>query len=89
MPRYFFHAADGAPVHDTNGFDLSNDDAARHEALRYAGELLRWEPGLFSERNQLRVSVTDEAATLLFTVVTVVVDVPRLQRRVSPGAAND
>jgi len=50
VPVYFFHAADGAPVHDSQGSHLADDGAARAQALRYAGDLLRWEPGLLSEK---------------------------------------
>jgi len=89
MPRYFFHAADGAPVHDTHGYDMADDADARAEALRYAGELLKHAPDLLSERNQLRISVTGENGDLLFTIVTVVVDVPRLQRSATQRPAND
>jgi hypothetical protein len=77
MPRYHFHAADGAPVHDMHGSELADEAAARAEALRYAGELLQWSPELLSARNQLRISVTGEDGALLFTIVTVLVEAPR------------
>lgn len=89
MPRYYFHAADGAPLHDNHGSNLTDDDTARTEALHYAGDLLKWSPELLSEESQLRVAVTDEKDTLLPTIVTVMVDVPKLQRVLSASAAND
>jgi hypothetical protein len=77
MPRYFFHTADGVRNPDTDGIELGDDDAAQLEAVRYAGEALRWQPKELRKRGQWRVEVTGEDGALLFTVITVAVDAPK------------
>lgn len=89
MPVYYFHASNGAPVHDRHGTNLNDDEDARVEALRYAGDLLKWSPDLLTEHSQLRVMVTDDRGALLFTVVTLVVEVPQVQRISRVTHAND
>ena len=41
MPRYYFHSEDGRRFPDEEGTELPSDDAARLEAVRVLGELLR------------------------------------------------
>jgi hypothetical protein len=41
MPRYFFHVRDGADIPDETGTEMSDDDAARAEAVVLAGSLLK------------------------------------------------
>ncbi|MEV4608884.1 DUF6894 family protein [Rhizobium sp. ZW T2_16] len=40
MPRYFFHVLNGKAVVDEIGFDLTNSDKMRTEAIRAAGQML-------------------------------------------------
>ena len=41
MPRYYFHLRDGRESLDDEGTELVDLPAARSEALKYSGELLR------------------------------------------------
>lgn len=89
MPRYFFHSADGGRERDLQGTELPDDAAAQLSAVRYAGEVLRWEPQEIWKRGQWRVEVTDENDALLFTVITLAIDAPRRPVGKEQCAAND
>lgn len=41
MPRYYFHIHDGADFPDRDGTMLPDLEAARHEAIRLAGSVIR------------------------------------------------
>ena len=45
MPRYFFHLNDGHTALDAEGTELADLNAARQEAVRFSGEVLREGPG--------------------------------------------
>jgi len=89
MSRYFFHTFDGVRNPDTDGIQLGDDHAAQLEAVRYAGETLRWQPKELWERGQWRVEVTGEDGALLFTVITVAVDAPKRDLVAHLDTAND
>ena len=74
MPRYFFHSADGSLDVDIDGAELADLPAARLEAVKLAGAILREEPEDVWHSGSWRVEVTDQSGSLLFTVVTVAVD---------------
>ena len=74
MPRYFFHTADGGQDRDPNGMELADDHAARLEAIRYGGALLRDQPEIVVHGRDLRVAVVDQDRQLLMTVVTMAID---------------
>lgn len=77
MPRYFFHRSSRfCDERDDEGFELANLQAARAEAVTYAGASLAEEPGQIADAQDLRVEVTDEFGTLLFTVVAYMMDGP-------------
>ena len=76
MPRYFFHTADGSRDLDREGFDCADDGAARKQAIRYAGEVMRDEPQVLWDGRDFRVEVMNEAEDLLFTVVMISIDAP-------------
>jgi hypothetical protein len=40
MPRFHFHIVNGKNVYDESGVELPDVDAARNEAVRFAGEVL-------------------------------------------------
>ena len=46
MPRYFFDLADHENTSDLDGTELVNDDAARAQAVTFAGSYLRDHPEL-------------------------------------------
>jgi hypothetical protein len=78
MPRYYFHSADGERDCDQDGTELPDDEAARQAAVAYAGEVLRYGGLSLWEHGQWRVEVTDQEHRLLFTIITVAVDVPHV-----------
>ena len=41
MPRYFFHITDGQTYPDTQGTELPSLEAARREAFRAFGDMLK------------------------------------------------
>ena len=76
MPRYFFHATGDVFGRDTEGLALPDRQAARREAIRYAGHVMADEPDIFQRRRDFRVEVTDEAGSLLFIVTVLALDAP-------------
>ena len=61
MPRYFFHVHDGQSIFDDTGTELADISAAKAEALRLAGGLLKdGQAGeLFWSGTPWRLEVTD------------------------------
>ena len=41
MPRFYFHISHGGTSLDSDGFDFPDLDAAKDEAIRCSGEMLR------------------------------------------------
>ena len=69
MPRFFFHVDDGACLPDPEGSELVDIDAARAEAVRLSGAILRDSGKQFWDRNtRWRLHVTDADSYLLFTL---------------------
>ncbi|UNK40426.1 hypothetical protein MNR02_18105 (plasmid) [Shinella sp. H4-D48] len=66
MPRYFFHVLDGRAAIDVDGLFLANENQARFEALRGAGEMLTDENMNLWLGNEWMMAVTDEAGNMLF-----------------------
>jgi hypothetical protein len=71
MSRYFFHVQDGSPVLDNEGLELPNLDAAREEAIRSCGELVRELPKALKKGDPFRLWVTDEPNGRGRTIFTV------------------
>lgn len=65
MTRYFFHTEDGLRLEDEDGTLLPSDDAARLEAVRILGELLREKPEMFWAHERFDVTVVDETGATL------------------------
>jgi hypothetical protein len=61
MVRYYFHTENGRCFPDVEGCDLGDLDAAKHEAVRVLGEILR-DSDEFWETEQLRLLVSETAA---------------------------
>jgi hypothetical protein len=53
MPRYFFHTEGQSIITDQEGVELPNVKAARAEAMRTAGQIMR-EAGLFGPMADFR-----------------------------------
>lgn len=74
MPRYYFHTCDGTQDIDRLGHDLPDDDAARSEAIRYAGGLLADDPAIVVGDEALRINVTNEQGRLSCSIIVLSVD---------------
>lgn len=66
MSRFFFHVRDGADYVDLQGTELPDLDAARHEAVRFAGTLLIEKPDTFWAAGEWTMRVTDHRDLTLF-----------------------
>ena len=69
MPRYFFHVYDGSDFPDIQGTLLANDDAARIEAVRFSGDLLRDGAEKFWNGEEWSMRVTDDKDLTLFELM--------------------
>ena len=74
MPRYYFHVRDSAYRPDREGTELPGITAARSEAARLVGELLRDHQGRSWNGFQWEIQVTDETASTLLTLQITAVD---------------
>ncbi len=70
MPRYFFHIHDGQDYPDAEGTELPDLQAARVEAFRTSGELLRGHEGSaeFWSGDDWTMNVMDEGGRPVFTL---------------------
>jgi hypothetical protein len=66
LPRNFFHVLDDHSSPDNQGTELPNDEAARREAIRFAGDILKDEADVVLFGQQLRMKVTDATGLILF-----------------------
>lgn len=66
MPRYFFNVHDGGSSPDQEGTELPDDDAARQEAVDFAGRMLSDEASRFAPGDELHIEVTDTTRMALF-----------------------
>jgi hypothetical protein len=74
MPRYFFHTRNGTQDIDISGNELPGPAAARREAVRYGGALLRDDPELMVRDDELRITVTNEDGALSCAIIILAVD---------------
>jgi hypothetical protein len=74
VPRYFFHATNGPQERDTEGTELENLNAARKEAVQFAGSVLRDAPNEIWDGRDFRVDVFDENNNPLLVVITMAID---------------
>ncbi len=68
MPRYFFDVRDATEIPDDIGTELADEDAARAEAVVFAGRLLADLGRKFWDSGDWRLSVRDESGRVLFTL---------------------
>lgn len=80
MARYFFHTANHGRERDEQGFELADDDAARIEAIRFAGSMMADQPKVLWDGKDFRVEVTNEPGDLLFTIIMLAIDAPRFRQ---------
>ena len=85
MPRYFFDIADHKNIPDTDGTELCDDDAARGEAVAFAGSYLKDHPDLAGDGRGMRIHVFKEPREPLFLVLVLGIDLARSEV-VTPSA---
>lgn len=66
MPRFHFDVYDGISLPDPQGRELEDWQAARMEAIRYAGEILKDDARRVMLGQGWHMNVTDEAGLILF-----------------------
>jgi hypothetical protein len=81
MPRYFFHTEGHRNAHDHDGIDLRDHQAARLEALRTMGEMLRGERDDFWDTRSPKPTVTNASGLILFVLDLSAIEAPSLSRR--------
>lgn len=67
-PRYFFDIVDGDDLPDRSGSGHADLAAARLEAIRYSGEVLREMPDRFWNAEEWKITVSDEHRSPRFTL---------------------
>ena len=72
----FFNLAGAVHDPDRDGQEMASLSAARVEAARFAGELIRDTPDMVWRGEEVRVEVTDAKQLVLFTVIVMGVDAP-------------
>lgn len=70
MDRFFFHIDYGQHFRDSEGTAFPDLRAARGEAVRLLGELLRDEGDEFWTKPNVKVTVTDATGLVLWTLET-------------------
>ena len=76
MPRFHFRVCDGVCLPDHEGSDWPDWQAARLEAIRRAGEVLKSEAERIALGEDWRIEVTDHTGLILFHMSFVVVEAP-------------
>lgn len=66
MPRYFFDIKDGRDIPDLEGSEHADLNAARLEAVRYSGEVLREMPEQFWHAEEWKMTVLDAKRAPIF-----------------------
>lgn len=78
MPHYYFNVRDGVSIPDHVGVELHDLYAARLEAVRFSGEILRDHPDAFWIQHEWRIEVTDDVGLILFAIHISAVVAPAL-----------
>ena len=80
MPRFYFHTEDGRRFPDDEGTELANTAAAKDEATRILGEILKDDSEMLWATKDLRITVQDADHLTLFIIDTSVVESPSVRR---------
>jgi hypothetical protein len=80
VPRYHFNVHDGVSSLDHDGTELADQQTARLEAVRLAGEILKDEAHRVVLGEDWRIEVTDEAGFVLFHMTFVITDASAISR---------
>jgi hypothetical protein len=76
MPRYFFHIQDGVTAQDDEGVELEDVSVAKCQAVRLAGQMICDDAASFWDREEWKLTATDEAGLTLFCLHIVGIDAP-------------
>ena len=66
MPKYHFNIYDGIDIMDVDGMQLDDHHAARVEAIRYAGAVIKDEGQRLALGQDWRMEVTTSSGLVLF-----------------------
>ena len=80
MPVFHFDTTNGIAHPDIEGIVLPDIAAARAEALRFAGEVMR-DNATFWTNTGWTLTVTDQAGLTLFMISIACFDAPAIDRR--------
>lgn len=78
MPRFYFNVHDGVNKLDKKGTVLPDRQAARIEAVRLAGDILKHEAHRVGLYEDWRIEVTDQTGVILFQMTFQAVEAPVL-----------
>jgi hypothetical protein len=68
MRSYYFHVRDLEPSIDIDGVELADNEAAWHEGVLFAGEVLRNAGGPFRPGQECTVEVANESGKVVHTI---------------------
>ena len=78
VSRYFFHLNKPSRLNDEEGLELADAVTARREAVAFAGAMLRDDPEMVWDGQELRVQVERDDGRHICTVVILAVNGPVL-----------
>ena len=81
MSLYFFHFHDKQTPPDLEGSELPDIQAARVEAVRLAGEALKWHAETFWNDGEWSLEVTDHTGLTLFTLYFTATEAAAIRHR--------
>lgn len=67
MKRYYFDVSGSGWLPDTEGIELESDAVAQREAIRFAGEVMRYEPHHLQD-GSLRIDLHDQGDSLRIAI---------------------
>jgi hypothetical protein len=85
MPRYFFHIDDGIAMHDEEGAELEDVAVAKCEAVKLAGQMICESSSTFWDRQEWKLTATDEGGLTLFCLHLLGVEAPASMSRRDPS----
>jgi hypothetical protein len=85
MPRYFFHIEDGTILHDDEGTELKDLAVAKCEAIKLAGQMICDSAGGFWDKEEWKLTATDEDGLTLFCLHFVGIEAPAADGHSDPN----
>jgi hypothetical protein len=76
VPRYFFHIKDGVSSLDEEGTVLKDLATAKCQAVQFAGRMICDTASTFWDKEEWKLTVTDERGLTLFSLVFLSTDAP-------------